>query len=187
MAAPGAAYRRLAEAPPAPGAWVLLRRPLLLAALIGAVVCLGTTGSLPPRLWPGASLCWSIVPGFQLALGAALVRLGGRGPLRTSSALDLLFVSHAPWSLWILGATAWAAPELPIGSYAWPSAFPLLVTAVVPLAWTAVLTFAYCRAVLGLSAPGAAFAVLLYELAVWSAAVAYVSLVTARGPLAGVL
>lgn len=187
MMAPGTAYRRLAEAPPAPGAWVLLRRPALVAALIGAAVCLGTTGSLPPRLWPGTSLCWSIVPGFQLALGAVLVHLGSRRPLRMSSALDLLFVSHAPWSLWLLGAAASAAPRLPIGSYTWPSAFPLLATAVVPLAWTSVLTFAYGRAVLGLSARGAALAVLLYELAVWAVAAACVSLATARGPLAGLL
>jgi hypothetical protein len=187
MLSPGPTYRRLAEASPAAGARTLLRRPVLVAVLVGAVVSLSITGALVPRLWPSVTVCWAFVPGLQLAAGAVLVRLGRRRPIAMTSALDLLFVGHGPWSLWLLGVGAADALRLPVGGYASASASPVLASAIVPLAWTVALIFAFCRAVLGLSARGAAVAVLLYELALWSAAACYVSLASARDPLGRLL
>jgi hypothetical protein len=184
MLAPRAAYARLAAAAGPGGAWVLLRRPLAVAALIGAFVSLTTSGSLTLRLWPSATLCWSLVPGVQLLAGAALVGLGRRRPVALSSAIDLFFTAHGPWSLWLLALGARATFALPLGAAAWPGTRPALATAVVPLLWTAVILSGFCRSVLGLGRGRARAATLLYQLAIWSAALAYVHVTTAQGPFA---
>ena len=186
MLAPGAGYRRLAEAAGDAGVRVLLRRPLRVALLIGAAISLTTTGSLTARLWPSASLCWSLVPAVQLAAGTALIAWGRRRPVALSSAVDLLFVGHGPWSLWLLAVGAIATAQLPVGSVSWPSLWPLLASAVVPLVWTVAIVFGFCRGVLGLDRWPAVAGTLLYELAIWGVAVAYVVVATARYSWGGV-
>ncbi|HEX6739114.1 MAG TPA: hypothetical protein VF310_12620 [Vicinamibacteria bacterium] len=174
MLAPRAAYARLAAAAGPGGAWVLLRRPLALAGLIGAFVSLTTTGSLTLRLWPSAALCWSLVPAVQLLGGAALVALGRRRPLPLSSALDLFFTAHGPWSLWILAVGAAATFTLPLGAAALSDNRPVLATAAVPLVWTIVILAGFCRSVLGLGRAQALLGTALYQLALWGLAIAYV-------------
>jgi hypothetical protein len=104
--------------------------------------------------------------------------LGRRRPIGLRAALDLFFVGHAPWSLWLLVMAGLLALALPYGIFVFPDLIPFLLTGVVPLVWTAVILFAFCRTVLGLGRSGAWIAVLLYEGVVWSIAVVYVGVTT---------
>jgi hypothetical protein len=58
-------------------------------------------------------------------------------------AVELMFAAHGPWSLWLVAV---AVVELLT-----PAMTTVIASAIVPLAWTALLLQAFCREVLGLS------------------------------------
>jgi hypothetical protein len=183
MAAPMAGYRALCQQPSAPGARTLLRRPALVAVIIGGVITLTTTGTLAPGLFLSSVLTWAVAPLVQALLAAALIALvRRRRQLPLSSALDLFFAGHGPWSLWLLALALAVMLKLPLGLGALPGRFLVLTTAIVPIAWTAVLTFAFCRTALGLRARGALVWTAAYQLALWTLVYFYVGAVTYRLP-----
>ena len=55
-----------------PGAWLAIRRPLLVAAVFGCCISLMTSGRLSLRLAAPATLYWSFVPLLEIA-GLAVV------------------------------------------------------------------------------------------------------------------
>ena len=77
-------------------------------------------------------------------------------------ALDLWFAGHAPYSIWLLTVAAVFA-TLPFASLD-----GLIVLAVVPAAWTAVIVSAYCRTVLGTSRAGGRWRASLHFLVIWA-------------------
>jgi len=183
MVAPRATYRRLCERPPS-GVRALVRRPATMAVIIGGTITLTTTGALTPGLFLGSVLCWTVVPLAQLLVAAALVALAGQARgVPFTAAIDLFFVGHGPWSLWLLALGAAAMANLPIGLYGLPGGTLVLATALVPIAWTAVILFAFCRTVLGARPWAAARWVLSYQLAIYAVAYVYVGLVTHEVPL----
>ena len=90
-------------------------RPALMALVIGGFVTLGNSGELLPTLLLGSAVAWSWVPLLQMAIAAPLIALARRRRIRVCSALDLFFVGHGPWSLWLLAVTLLMMLQLPAG------------------------------------------------------------------------
>ena len=180
MFAPRVAYRRLAADPPRVGVPALFWRPALVALVIGGFVTLANTGELYPTLFAGSALAWSWVPLLQMTLAAPLIALFRRRSVPLSSALDLFFVGHGPWSLWLLAFTLLMMSRLPagMGSLGWLK--PMLLSSLVAVAWTWVLLFSFARAVLGASRWAAALFTLLYQSVLWQCAHFYVGAATYR-------
>jgi len=182
MAAPIARYRALCQRPPAAGVFTLLRRPAGVALLIGGVVTLTTTGTLTPGLWLSSALCWAFAPALQAVVaGALILAVGRRRQLRFASAMDLFFAGHGPWSLWLLALAAGVMVNLPLGTAALPRLL-IAATALVPIAWTAVILFGFARTVLGLPPRGALVWTAAYQIALWGLIYLYVGAVTYQLP-----
>jgi hypothetical protein len=81
-----------------------------------------------------------------------------------SAALDLFFVAHGPWSLWLMGSAIWVLLSSPIGRPAQGHA----LTALIPAIWTAVLVFAFCRIVLDCGPRDALRRTVLHQAVIWS-------------------
>ena len=90
-----------------------LRRPLLVAIVLGVSTAISATGRVTPSLVLSTTLCWSFVVVLQAVIAIALIAAPARRTVGLPRALDLFFAGHAPWSLWMLAAAAWAPS--PIG------------------------------------------------------------------------
>lgn len=175
MFAPGAAYRRLVAEPPPVGALAVVRRPALAALVIGGAIALTSTGGATPQALATTTICWCFVPGVQLIVAAALLALWRRPGLRLGVAIDLLFAGQGPWLLWTLGVAAAALVAFRLGDHTTPRLMFVLLFALVPLGWTAIILVAFCREVLGLEGRRALVWMCLYELAIWGSAYLYAS------------
>jgi hypothetical protein len=151
MISPGDTYALLARASRRATLLTAVRRPLLVAIVLGVSVAKAATGHVTPALVASTTLCWSFVIVLQAAIAMGLMAGAPRRTVGMARALDLYFAGHAPWSLWMLAAAAWAPS--PIGR---PIA-PLLIAAVVPMFLTVRTTNAFFREVLELD-PRHAFA-----------------------------
>jgi len=180
MLAPLSSYRRLVQRPAATGLRVLVRGPARVALVVGAFVTLTSAGQALPTLLLGSVLSWSWVPALQAVVAAPLVALARRRAVPFSTAMDLFFKGHLPWSLWLMGLAALMMARFPHGLRETSHLGGLLLTALVPIAWTWVITFAYCRAVLALRWYWAGLGTLLYQAVIWSSAYLYVGATTFR-------
>jgi len=161
IVSPRDTYARLARTRSRGGLLAALRRPALVAVVIGAAIALGATGHVTPRLLLSTTLCWAFVVVLQIAIAVALVAGPSRRTVGLSRALDLFFASHAPWSLWLFAAAAYRPSVLgrPLT--------PLLISAVVPLALTVRMIAAYFREVLELDPRHARVRTILHQAATW--------------------
>ena len=141
MISPGETYARLARASARATLLTAIRRPLLVAIVLGVSVAKAATGHVTPALVASTILCWSFVIVLQAAIGLGLMAGAARRTVGSARSLDLYFAGHAPWSLWILAV---AASPSPLGHPIWP----FLIAAIVPLFLTARTTNAFFREVL---------------------------------------
>ena len=107
MFRPTRTYRRLVEEVQATDVntsalWRAIRRPLFAAFLIGAFTSLTTSGQLNAFLVLDGMLFWSFVPLLQLSIMTGLVLVFTPRRLPTASAIDLFFIGHGRWFLWLL-------------------------------------------------------------------------------------
>jgi hypothetical protein len=140
--APRDTYAALARIPDRGTVLSALRRPLLVAAVLGASTAIAATGRVTPSLLLSMTICWSFVVVLQVAVALSLIARPAQRTVGLPRALDLFFASHAPWSLWMLAAAAWAPS--PIGRPMWP----VLAAALVPIALTPLMIAAFFREVL---------------------------------------
>jgi hypothetical protein len=180
MVAPLTTYRRLLGGP-LPGTWwSAVRRPALMAVIIGGFITLSNSGELLPTLLLGTALAWSWIPTLQLLVAAPLIALARRRAVRLAPAIDLFFVNHGPWSLWLLAVTLVMMARLPDGLRELHQVVPLLLSALLPILWTCGIIFAYCRTVLALSVWRALAWTVIYQALIWFAAYLFVGAVTFR-------
>src|SRR3989442_7272386 len=142
MISPGETYALLARAPGRGTLLTALRRPLLVAVVIGVSEAMAATGHVTLVLVASTILCWSFVVVLQAVIGLWLFAGTARRTVGIARALDLYFAGHAPWSLWMLTAAAWAPTALG------RSLTPLLIAALVPFVLTARIVSAFFREVL---------------------------------------
>ena len=140
-------YARIAQHGKPVGALAALRRPALAALVLGVAIAAAGTGHVPPRLVMSTTLGWAPVILLQVAVALAVIGPPARGGVGVPRALDLFFAAQGPWSIWLLAVAAWAVVATPPGQ---PVRF-VQETAVIPLAWTARLVYAFHVQVLGFS------------------------------------
>jgi hypothetical protein len=162
IAAPAPTYAALVRMPRGIGALAALRRPLLVAVIVGCTVAILATRHAPAALVVSTTLCWSPVVLVQIAIALAAIAGPARRTIGVPRALDLFFASHTPWSLWMLAVIAYGP------SAADRSLLPILLPALVPLALTARMLVAFFREVLGLGAREAMVRTLVHQAVTWS-------------------
>ena len=169
MLRPSAAYESLAAAPVLGERFVALRRPALVALLLGTTMAVSATGRVTAGLVLDLAACWAFVPALQMATAAAIVR-SPRSIVRAARRLDLWFAGHAPWSLWML--------LVAVCFMSFPATrrieYPILMTAIVPATWTAIIGSAFCRAVLRDTRGQAWRRVAVHQAVTWTIVFAYI-------------
>jgi hypothetical protein len=166
---PSAGYVRLAREDTV-GWLTALGGPALSALVIGAAVAMIGTDGVTLPLVVSTTLMWSIAPAVQLGAAAVLVISVSARTVSVARGVDLLFMGHAPWSLWLLGV---AAMTLLSGASA--KSVPMLVSAVLPAALTARVILAFCRVVLQLDRRSALRRTIAHQAFIWIVVLFYVS------------
>jgi hypothetical protein len=137
-----------------------LRRPLLVAVVLGTSLSLSATGHVTPALVFSTTLLLGVLVVGQVLI--ALVTTSGM-PVQTigrARAFDLFFASHAPWSLWLL-ASARGLPS-PSPTLPW-------LAAIAPIVLTPRIIAAYFREVHGLDRRQAALRTVGHQVLTWAA------------------
>lgn len=177
MARPARTYAAALTAP-TPSAWGAIRRPALVALVVGTATAVSSTGHLAIGLLVSGFFCWSFVPLLQMATAAAIMRSPGSRSIPLARRLDLFFMGHAPWSVWIVIAASVLA-SAPMGSHV---EWPIITSAVIPIIWTSVIGAAFCRVVLGDPPASAVARTALHQAITWMIALLYVAWAVALWP-----
>jgi hypothetical protein len=174
--APHDTYRQL-MAEPARGTWLrALERPALLALIIGTAVTMSSARRVPLGLVLMGIVCWSFVLIVQWLIGVVVIGRARGRPVSMPRALELLFVGHLPWSLWILtmiGLYTFTTTSLGLAAQ--------IHSLLVPAVWTTTIVFAFCRTALGCSPVRARLLTAAHQTMTWVVFVAYVVLVSGIG------
>jgi hypothetical protein len=160
--APRDTYARLARGRSRIGPIAALRRPLLVALVLGASAAIGATRHVTPALLFSTTACLAFVVMLQLAIVVPLIAGPSRRTVGLSRAVDLFFASHAPWSVWMLAVAAWAPS--PVGR---PFA-PVWVSAIAPMLLTPRMVSAFFREVLELDPREAAMRTVAQQAITWA-------------------
>ncbi|HEY6358338.1 MAG TPA: hypothetical protein VIX35_08830 [Vicinamibacterales bacterium] len=169
MRAPERAYSRLTAVEEPLTAAVALRRVVVAALLIGATMATTATSVADAVVVLRTTLAWSFAVAVQVAGALVLVATAGRRRAPAPQAFDLLFAANGPWSLWLIGFTAWTALTSPLGR-------PLhgaITTLAIPGVWTAYLVLAYCQVVLGETRRVAFWKMAAHQSAMWIVGAGY--------------
>src|ERR1041384_2932353 len=103
MLRPASTYRQLSKAADESGVWVMIRRPLFVALVVGSFVSITVSGHLTISLLLDGMVFWSFILVLQAILMSGIVVSFGRRRIPTSKALDLFFMGHGPWLIRLLG------------------------------------------------------------------------------------
>src|SRR5215471_7623063 len=142
--APDATYGRLvAERTEQISGWRMLRRPAVALLVMATLVPIMAVQRVTLGLVATTAIAGSFVVAIQLLIGAAFVASAPGRRVEFRRALDLWFAGHLPYSLWMLVLFAG------IANYGPTSLGSVVVWAVLPAVWTAVIVSAFCRRVLG--------------------------------------
>jgi len=168
MLRPGSAYSTLARQPTTTGMWLAVKRPLFLAFLLGCTISLITSAGLNWRLASSATVYWSYVPGCEIAALGAAVSLRGREGLSLARTIDLFFMGHGPWTLWLIGLGAIWSFFPPARAFAITSPAWLYGALAAVIVWSAWIDFCFFRFGLGRDRGSAWRGLLLQRLISWS-------------------
>ena len=137
-------YRQLI-ARPVRGTWPrALERPALVAIIIGTAVTVSSARRVPLGLVLMAIVCWSFVPIVQWLIGVFVISRARGRAMSMPRCIELLFLGHLPWSLWVLvmtGLSAFTRVPQPLAAQ--------VLGLLVPGVWTAFIVSAFCQTALG--------------------------------------
>jgi len=166
---PAAGYRRLlADKAPVPW-WRALERPAVVLLVVGVIVPVMALQRVTIGLVATAALSWSFVLAIQGLTGAAVIASVPTRSIDTIRALDVWFAGHLPFSLWMLVAAAWVAVSASM------SAEAMVLSAIVPSVWTAIIVSAFCRTVLGTTRNGGRMRAAGHSMATWAVGLSYIA------------
>jgi hypothetical protein len=140
----------------------MLRRPLLVALVVGTAVPIMAVQRVTLGLLAASTLSFCFTVVIQLVVGAAVIASATSRRTTVPQAIDLWFAGHLPYSVWLLTVAA-AFAAMPAASLDL-----LIVLAAVPAAWTGVIVAAFCRQVLGTSRRGARLRATAHFLVTWA-------------------
>jgi hypothetical protein len=170
---PAEAYPELAREHSSGGSWLLWRRPLLTALILGCAVSLVTSGRLTVRLVGPASLYGCFVPLLEVASLATVWR-PGRQSVSFSRASDLFFASHGPIQLWLVAFSAIWAFVPPFQAFAWLGHLWVWAgSATLMLAWSGHSDYWFFRCVLERPPAAAMRGLVQQRLLCWSGIVLF--------------
>jgi hypothetical protein len=170
MLAPAREYQeRVAEA--RTGRWPrAFVTPLLVTLILGIVTAVAGVGRVTASLVISGAICWSFVVILQLLTGIALIASVPSRQVDLPRSVELLFDSHGPWSLWLVGIGFLHSTAV--------SQMIMAGSALVPFAWTARILQRYGEEVLGLPRKQAVTRVLAHQAITALLIVMYVELAT---------
>ena len=174
MLRPVSTYRQLSKTVDHSGVWILIRRPLLVALVIGSFVSITVSGHLTISLLFDGMVFWSFLPILQAILMSSIVVICGRRRMPTSTALDLFFMGHGPWLMWLLAIAATCLFFPAKQFYLWPIEWGwiLPVSLLGAWVWSGVTSFAFLRGALEVSKLRAIALLVLYTLLLWGLVIA---------------
>jgi hypothetical protein len=167
--APAATYQALVDERTTGTWWTALAYAAFSLLLFGALVAIIATRHITLGLTFHITVSWGFLIAWQALAGGVIILPARTRRVNIPRAFELLFLGHAPWSLYALAMTALAvvaAPNLPI--------LVVALSAVAPLAWTSVMIAGFCRTVLGMTARVARRRTLVHQLVVWGGTLGYV-------------
>lgn len=177
-------YRQLSKAADDFRVWQMVRRPLFVALVVGSFVSITVSGRLTVSLVFDGMIFWSFLPILQAILMSCIVVLFGHRRIPTSKALDLFFMGHGPWLIWLLGIAA-TCLFFPVKQfYLWPIQWGwiLPVSLLGAWIWSSVTSFAFLREALEVSKLRAIALLVLYTLLLWGLVISFL-VVTETIPL----
>lgn len=171
MLAPARAYAMYATRAGRGGLWIAIRRPLFVSLIQGVAISMVATHTVSAPVLVVVTLCWTIATAVQIV--ASLIAIGSMSHphIGTARAIDLWFMGHAPWSLWLL---AWAA----ILTWGWvASGMPWIavLTMAVPAAITYRIVVAFGEQVLRADRRDAVRRAVLHQVLIWTILILFFS------------
>jgi hypothetical protein len=138
---PAATYQALAELEGG-AAW---QRPLWFAFLCGCTASLITSGRVTLRLVAPCAVYACLVPVVEIAVLAALLR--GRRNVPFRRAIDLFFMGHSGWSLWLLMVAAIFAFVPPAEAFLYTGSVFRWTTVGTAVIWSGYIDYCFFRCV----------------------------------------
>lgn len=152
----------------APGIlWLALRRPLMVAFVIGCVTSLLTYPGITLRLAGPGTFYWSFVPLAEV-LGLAAACAGDRRRVSFRTKVDLFFTGHLPWLLWLAGFGIMFSFLPAEQAFALTNRLWLYWVAPLVIVWSAWIDFCFFRTVGGNSNRGALGLLIAQRAISWS-------------------
>lgn len=175
MLHPMAAYRELARSSDNSQPWLLVRRPLFVVLVIGSFAAFTVAGQLTLPLLLDSMIFWSFGPLLQALLISGIVFVFARNRISIARAIDLFFMGHGPWLLWLL-AVAGTCVFFPLKQfYLWPVEWGwiLPVSLLGAWVWSNVTSFGFLKGALNFSTIRASAALLVYTIMLWGVILSY--------------
>jgi hypothetical protein len=160
------------------GRLLAIRRPALVLMILASSLGIMATGRLDASLVASLVLCWSFAPILQLLAARLVILSTPERRVGVARALDLLFMGHVPWSLWLvalagIGALGLDSDVLRIGG---------MVSAPVIAVWTALIIRAFCLEILRTTPRGAVIRTLLHQALIWTVTGVYIAVAIQAWP-----
>jgi hypothetical protein len=167
-------------------AWLALKKPLLLAFLLGCTVSFLTSGTLTLRLIGPAMIYWGFVPLIEIAALSA-VCWNDRQNVPFPRLIDSFFRGYSPWLLWMAGMCAiWSLLSPPAKSLDWTVSIVWLDGGVaLAIVWSLYIDFRFFRSVLRRTPAGAVRQLALQRVISWSLIMAIIGAPTIWSDVVG--
>jgi hypothetical protein len=150
------------------GAVLLLRRPFLVAFVLGCGVSVLASGRFTLRLIVDGTLSMAFVPACQM-LGFAAVYPFRRTPVSFASAVDRFFAGNTVWLAWMLVFMVLGV-VLPVTGQGQLEG-PFLISSIVPILWSVAVDRRFFADVIGRTGWRGGFDIAIERLVAWLAAI----------------
>lgn len=172
LISPSRAYAKYARDGGAAGIWIGIRRPLLVVLIQGVAIAMTASHTVAAPLVASASVYWSSAVVVQVAAASMLILAADRRDLPFSHALDLLFLGHAPWSLWLLVSAAALTWGTDVAGLHWV----MVGSMIVPACLTARIVHGFATTVLGVERRRARRLTAAHQAFVWAILLGYLGM-----------
>ena len=156
-------------------AWVVARRPLLLALALGTTLSIAASGRVSVRLVVDGALSFGFVPIIELLAFFLVYRRRAR-TMSFAPAVDRFFVGNSPWLVALTVVAAITAIDTPQDAMLW-TGFPrlavLVAGAIAAGAWSLYLDVRFSQSTLRSSRSTAIADACLFRAIAWPLATVY--------------
>jgi hypothetical protein len=188
MSKPRDTYAEALHAPGSERMWAAARRPCLVALIQGIAISMAATESVALPVVASVTAYWAPAVLVQVLAALVLIRSGPtfasgsqagsarRVPL--ARALDLFFLGHAPWSLWLLLSAGVVIVAPSVSMLRWI----VMAGMIVPAAVTARIVAAFSQVVLGCTRRESVRRTILHQGLTLGVLVVYIAITTQLWP-----